>query len=247
MSFRAGLRLTRMTTHHIGTREEWLAARRELLAKEKDLTHRKDALARERLELPWVPLEKEYAFDTDAGQKTLAELFDGRSQLLIYHFMFGADWDAGCVGCSFLADHLDGMIPHVNERDVTVLCASRAPLEKLQAYKRRMGWKFDWVSSYGSDFGVDFGVSFTEEQQQNGAETYFGRIDSPMEELGNLLAFALEDGVVHHTYSGAGRDDLLGAYELLDRAPRGRDEDDLPAPYMWWRRHDEYELEASRS
>ena len=236
-----------MTAHRTGTPEEWLAARRELLEKEKDLTHRKDALARERRGLPWVPMEKEYAFDTVDGQKTLAELFDGRSQLLIYHFMFGADWDAGCVGCSFLADHLDGMIPHVNERDVTVICASRAPLEKLQAYKRRMGWRFDWVSSYGSDFGVDFGVSFTEEQQQNGAETYFGRIDSPPQELGNLLAFALEDGAVYHTYSGAGRDDLLGAYELLDRAPRGRDEGDLPAPYAWWKRHDEYGVEATAS
>lgn len=233
--------------HRIGTRAEWLAERRELLAREKELTRQKDALARRRLELPWVPLEKEYVFDTSDGQKTLAELFDGRSQLLIYHFMFGADWDAGCVGCSFLADHLDGAIPHLNARDVTMICASRAPLENLQAYKRRMGWKFDWVSSYGSNFGFDFGVSFTPEQQQSGAERYGGRIESPPEELGDLLAFALAEGVVFHTYSGGGRDELLGAYELLDRAPRGRDEDDLPAPYAWWRRHDEYGLEAAAS
>ena len=245
MNLAPGNSPTYMTTHRTGTREEWLAARRELLEKEKDITHRKDALARERLEMPWVPIEKDYRFDTVAGEKTLAELFDGRSQLLIYHFMFGPDWDAGCVGCSFLADHLDGAIPHVKARDVTMICASRAPLEKLQAYKQRMGWEFEWVSSYGSYFGFDFGVSFTKEQQENGVDTYYGRMDSPPEELGNLLCFAIEDGTVFHTYSGCGRDDLLGAYELLDRAPRGRDEDDLPAPYSWWKRHDEYELEGA--
>lgn len=237
-----------MVDHRIGTREEWLAERRELLAREKQLTRLGDDLARQRRELPWVPVEKEYTFDTERGPRTLAELFDGRSQLLVYHFMFGPDWEAGCVGCSFLADHLDAAIAHVNQRDVTVVCASRAPLEKLQAYRRRMGWSFNWVSSYRSDFNFDFGVSFTEEQRRDGADAgYLGWIDSPGEERPDLSAFALADGVVHHTYSGAGRDDLLGAYRLLDRAPHGRGEDDLPAPYMWWRRHDEYELEPAAS
>ena len=225
----------------IATRQEWLAARRELLAAEKELTRRSDELARRRLDLPWLPVEKQYEFDTTAGTRTLAGLFAGRSQLLLYSFMFAPDWDQGCVGCSLLADHLDGAIPHVNARDVTLVCVSRAPLEKLEGYKRRMGWQFEWVSSFHGDYNFDFGASFTPEQQRNGAEiTYLGWTDDPGEERGELNAFALADGVVHHTYAGAGRDDLLGAYQLLDRAPRGRDEDELPVPMAWWRRHDEY-------
>jgi predicted dithiol-disulfide oxidoreductase (DUF899 family) len=213
-----------MPQHTVGTREEWQAARAELLEREKELTRLGDELARRRQELPWVPVDKAYVFETDAGTRTLAELFDGRSQLLVYHVMFGPDWTEGCVGCSFLADHLDGAIVHVNQRDVTVLCASRAPIERLQAYKRRMGWKFDWVSSLGSDFNFDFGVS-----SEDG--------ESP-----GLSAFALEGGIVYHTYSSydRGLEALDGAYHLLDRAPKGRDEDGLPSPGAWWRRHDEY-------
>lgn len=174
------------------------------------------------------------------GELVHGELFGGRSQLLLYSFMFGPDWDEGCVGCSLLADHLDGAMPHVNARDVTLVCASRAPLEKLDAYKRRMGWRFEWVSSLHSDY--NFGASFTPEQQRTGAEvSYLGWVEEPGEERGELNAFALADGVVHHTFAGAGRDDLIGAYELLDRAPRGRDEDGLPVPMAWWRRHDAYE------
>jgi predicted dithiol-disulfide oxidoreductase (DUF899 family) len=220
-----------MTEYTVGTREEWLAARKELLEREKELTRNSDELARQRQELPWVRVEKEYSFETDEGTRTLAELFGGRSQLLVYHFMFGwglrvADDTEGCTGCSFLADHLDGAIPHVNARDVTMLCASRAPLERLQAYKRRMGWKFPWVSSLGSEFNFDFGVSFTEEQQANGAEYNFRWVDDPGKEAPGLSAFALEDGVVYHTYSAyaRGTDILDGAYVLLDRAPKGRDE-----------------------
>jgi predicted dithiol-disulfide oxidoreductase (DUF899 family) len=237
-----------MTEPRIGTREEWLSARRELLAREKELTRLSDDLARRRLELPWVPVEKEYRFETREGTKTLTELFDGRSQLLVYNFMFGPDWTEGCVGCSLLADHLDGPIAHLNARDVTLVVVSRAPLEKLEAYKRRMGWEFEWVSSLGSDFNFDFGASTTEEQQRDGAElSYFGWVDQPLAERGELSAFALADGVVYHTYSGAGRDELLGVYRLLDRAPRGRDEDSLPVPMAWWRRHDEYDHPATEA
>lgn len=204
--------------------EEHAAARAELLKAEKELTRRGDELARRRQELPWVPIENEYRCETHGGTKTLADLFDGRSQLLVYHFMFGPDWSEGCVGCSLAADHFDGAIAHLNARDVTFVCASRAPLERLDAYRRRMDWKFDWVSTIGSEFNLDFGVT-----------------SSTGEERGDLSAFALRDGLVHHTYSGAGRDDLIGAYTLLDRAPRGRDEDELAVPMAWWRRHDEYE------
>ena len=238
-----------MTPHTVATREQWLAARRELLAEEKDLMRQHDDLARRRRELPWVPVEKEYVFDTADGRRTLAELFAGRSQLLVYHFMFGPDWTEGCIGCSFLADHLDGAIPHVNARDVTVVCASRAPLDRLDAYKRRMGWSFDWVSAGDGDFNRDFGVSFTPEMIAAGAQYNFAPIDEPQADLPGLSAFALDDGVVYHTYSGYGRglEAIDGAYQLLDFAPRGRDEDDLPYPQAWWRRHDEYGAEAAET
>jgi predicted dithiol-disulfide oxidoreductase (DUF899 family) len=236
-----------MTKHRVGTREEWLAARRELLEREKELTRRGDELARQRRELPWVRIDKEYRFQTNEGTKTLPELFDGRSQLLVYHFMFGPEWTEGCVGCSLVADHLDGPLAHLNHRDVTLVCASRASLEKLNAYKQRMGWKFPWVSSLGSDFNFDFGVSFTEEQRANGAEYNFRWDTEPDEEAPGLSAFALDDGVVYHTYScyARGLDVLDGVYQLLDRAPKGRDEDALPYPQAWWRRHDEYEDAAT--
>jgi predicted dithiol-disulfide oxidoreductase (DUF899 family) len=227
----------------IGTRDEWLAARKELLQQEKELTRRSDELARRRRELPWVPVDKEYTFETDEGRKTLRELFDGRSQLLVFHFMFGADDVEGCPGCSFMADHVDGAVAHLEHHDVTFLAASRGPLEKLAAYKRRMGWGIPWVSSLGSDFNIDFAV-FTDEERRTGAGFNFGAprradIDVRRDELHGLSAFALEDGVVYHTYScyDRGTDVLHATWQLLDRAPKGRGE--LPAG--WPRRHDMYE------
>jgi predicted dithiol-disulfide oxidoreductase (DUF899 family) len=253
-------------THKLATRDEWLAARRELLEQEKALTRRSDELARKRQELPWVRVEKEHEFETDEGTKTLPELFDGRSQLLVYHFMFGPSYTAGCPTCSAAADTFDGAVVHLNHRDVTFLCASRAPLEKLTAYKRRMGWTFPWVSSLGSDFNFDFGVSFTEQQQREGAEYNYRSIElisileagvessaiaalaasvgtdlaGYLTELPGVSAFALEDGVVYHTYSAYARggEFLLGFYPMLDRVPKGRDEGDPPED--WIRRRDEY-------
>jgi predicted dithiol-disulfide oxidoreductase (DUF899 family) len=243
-----------MTDHKVGTREEWLAARKELLEQEKELTRRGDELARRRRELPWVPIDKDYAFDTEEGTKTLAELFDGRSQLLVYHFMFGPEYVAGCPVCSAGADTFDGAVPHLNARDVTFLCSSRAPLDRLQDYKRRMGWSFPWVSSLGTDFNFDFDVSATEEQL-----AAFLKGDLPpvvahmaaacgtdpagyMSEGPGLSAFALSDGVVHHTYStyARGLEIMLGFYPLLDRVPRGRNEGD--SEEFWVRRHDEYQV-----
>jgi predicted dithiol-disulfide oxidoreductase (DUF899 family) len=231
----------------VGTREEWLAARVELLEREKELTRRSDELARQRAELPWVPVEKEYVFDTEEGTKTLAELFDGRSQLLVYHFMFGPTvegWpEVGCPGCSFTADSLDGSVVHLVHHDVTFVAVSRAPLERLNAYKQRMGWRFPWVSYDGSDFNLDFGA-FTEAERSTGKGFNFGtpkhadEIDLRREELHGLSAFALEDGVVYHTYStyDRGTDVLNATWQLLDRAPKGRGDD----PEGWPRRHDEY-------
>jgi predicted dithiol-disulfide oxidoreductase (DUF899 family) len=230
-----------------GTREEWLAARVELLEREKELTRRSDELARQRAELPWVPIEKEYRFETGLGTKTLAELFDGRSQLLIYHFMFGPTvegWpEAGCPGCSYTADSLDGAVVHLVHHDVTFVAVSRAPLERLNAYKQRMGWSFPWVSYDGSDFNLDFGA-FTEEERRSGRGFNFGtpkhadEIDIRRDELHGLSAFALDGGVVYHTYStyDRGTDALNATWQLLDRAPKGRGDD----PEGWPRRHDEY-------
>ena len=230
-----------------GTREEWLAARVELLAEEKELTRRSDELARKRQELPWVPVEKKYMFETVAGTKTLPELFAGRSQLLVYHFMFGPTvkgWpDTGCPGCSYTADSLDRAVAHLPARDVTFVAVSRAPLENLQAYKRRMGWCFPWVSAAGSDFNLDFSV-FTEEGRTTGEGFNFGtpkhagEIDLRRDELHGLSAFALEDGVVYHSYSAydRGTDALNATWQLLDRAPKGRGDD----PPGWPRLRDEY-------
>jgi predicted dithiol-disulfide oxidoreductase (DUF899 family) len=246
-----------MAEHRIGTREEWQAAREELLEREKEHTRMGDELARERRELPWVPVEKEYRFETGEGTKTLPELFDGRSQLLVYHFMFGPSYEAGCPVCSSSADAVNGVLPHLHARDVTMLYVSRAPLEKIQAYKERMGWDFPWVSSEGSDFNFDFGVSHTEEQvrehmgpmlegdpppilRQLAAATGTDVVGYVSEEPG-MSAFAIEDGVVYHTYSvtSRGAEFLMGYYPILDRAPKGRDEGD-PAGEIWIRRHDEY-------
>ena len=244
-----------MTKHKVGTRGEWLAARSELLEQENEHAQRSEELARQRLELPWVAVEKEYVFEADDGQKTLAELFDGRSQLLAYNIMFGPSYDAACPGCSNLADHLDSCLVHVNHRDVTLLCFSRAPLDELQAYKQRMGWSFPWVSTNGTDFPFDFGFAFTEDEMAEseeiqtmleappdwlkdwsesvGPELEQGRREGP-----GWMAFALEDGVVYHTYSRPAPDrDFVAPYyeQLLDRTPMGR-VDEFPAL-----RHDEYE------
>jgi predicted dithiol-disulfide oxidoreductase (DUF899 family) len=238
-----------VTNHAVGTREAWRDARLRLLEREKDLTRLGDELARERRELPWVQVEKPYRFETESGPKTLAELFDGRSQLLTYHFMLGPDWTAGCSGCSFLVDHVDGAIVHLNQRDVTFVAVSRAPLEAIEAYKQRMGWQFPWVSSLNSDFNFDFGVSFTDEQRASGAEYNFRLLDGSQlnDELPGLSAFALQDGDVYHTYStyGRGGEALIGTYHILDLAPKGRDEADLAQPMAWLRRHDEYKEAAT--
>ena len=253
-----------MTDHKTGTRAEWLAARLELLTAEKEHTRRSDELALRRQELPWVRIDKEYRFDTDEGAASLADLFRGRSQLLIYHFMFGPDYTAGCPSCSAIADGFDGSVVHLAQHDVTLGAVSRAPLPKLQDYKRRMGWSFPWASAAGSDFGSDFQTAHTTEQQQSGAVEYNFRTtdmrpeldaspDSPWvsalagrvgtdwptyrREGPGVSAFARQDGVVYHTYSAYARglDGLWGMYQWLDRAPRGRNE---TGP--WWRRHDEY-------
>jgi predicted dithiol-disulfide oxidoreductase (DUF899 family) len=238
--------------HEVGTREQWVKARNALLEREKELTRRNDELARERRELPWVPIEQEYSFETEAGTKTLAELFDGRSQLIVYHFMFGPEYEAGCPVCSSSADGFDAVVPHLAARDVTFLCISRAPLEKLEAYKRRMGWSFPWVSSSGSDFNFDFEVSATKEQSAallgGGAPPVITQMaaDCGTEPAGYLTerqalsAFALSDGVVYHTYSAYARgvEIVMGFYALLDRAPKGRNESG--STEFWIRRHDEY-------
>jgi predicted dithiol-disulfide oxidoreductase (DUF899 family) len=260
-----------MTTHKTGTREEWLAARLKLLEDEKELTRHSDAVARQRQALPWVRVDKQYRFETDEGQATLPDLFRGRSQLLVYHFMFGPDYKAGCPSCSAIADGFNGIVAHLAAHDVMLWAVSRAPLAKLQAYKRRMGWTFPWASSHGGDFNFDFNIAFTEEQQRAGIEYNYQR-EPAMELVGSdgpaiptravpegpanaaaqagtdlatfarerpgVSAFALEDGVVYHTYSAFSRgvDAIWGAYQWLDRAPKGRNE----AGY-WWRRHDEYD------
>jgi predicted dithiol-disulfide oxidoreductase (DUF899 family) len=253
-----------MTGQAIGTREEWLAARLELLDAEKEHTRRSDELARRRQELPWVRIEKEYRFETDEGSASLRDLFQGRSQLLVYHFMFGPDYTVGCPACSAIADGFDGFVVHLANHDVTLGAVSRAPLAKLQAYKRRMGWSFPWASSFGSDFNYDFQAAHTEEQQQSGVVDYNFRSqdvrqsletgkEGPLAEIAagvgtdwatytreapGMSAFALEDGVVYHTYSAYARglDGLWGMYQWLDRAPKGRNETGI-----WFRRHDEYD------
>jgi predicted dithiol-disulfide oxidoreductase (DUF899 family) len=240
-----------------GTREEWLAARRELLDAEKEHTRRGDELARMRRALPWVRVDKEYTFDTDDGKASLADLFGGRSQLLVYHFMLGPEYKAGCPSCSAIADGFDASVVHLMHHDVMFTAISRAPLANIQAFKQRMGWTFPWASSYGSDFNYDYGVSFTEEQQRSGVVDYnYGSenfVPSPgesefatsagvdkatfMREGPGMSAFALEEGVVYHTYSAYARglDGLWGMYQWLDRAPLGRNETGV-----WWRRHNEY-------
>jgi predicted dithiol-disulfide oxidoreductase (DUF899 family) len=229
--------------NQIVSREEWLKASRALLAKEKEATHLRDRINAERNAMPWVKVEEDYVFDTQAGRKTLSELFDGRSQLIVYHFMLGPKWEAGCPGCSFLADHLDGTLPHLNNHDVTLVAVSLAPLAKLEAYKRRMGWHFPWVSSAGSTFNFDYNVSFTEEDLAGDKIIYnFTAMDAANgnDELPGLSAFYRdEEGNVFHTYSSYARgpEELIGTLMILDRAPLGRNED---GTMDFVRRHDEY-------
>jgi predicted dithiol-disulfide oxidoreductase (DUF899 family) len=252
-----------MTKHITGTRKEWLAARLDLLEAEKELTRRSDEVARRRQDLPWVRIDKMYPFETDEGRASLADLFKGRSQLLVYHFMFGPDYTAGCVSCSMIADGFNGFTVHLANHDVMLWAVSRAPLAKLQMYKRRMGWTFPWASSLASDFNSDFNVSFTEEQQREGTVDYNYRrgghamdatsVPEPVAKFAamsgtdaatysrdrpGMSAFVLEDGVVYQTYStyARGVDGLWGVYQWLDRAPKGRNETGV-----WSRRHDEYE------
>lgn len=228
----------------IVSRQEWLAARRAHLEKEKEVTRLRDALARERRELPWVRLEKEYVFEAPEGRLTLAELFDGRSQLIVQHFMFGPGWTEGCVGCSFQADHVDGTLVHLAHRDVTFVAVSRATLPEIEAFRRRMGWRFRWVSSYGSDFNYDYHVSFTRAQLAAGRVLYNyepRRIQS--EELPGVSVFYRpSSGEIFHTYSSHGRGPelLIGTYNYLDLVPKGRDEEGLSPPMGWVRHHDSY-------
>lgn len=229
--------------HEVVSREEWLTARKALLAMEKEETKLRDKVRTERLTLPWVKVDKTYTFETPEGRKTLAELFDGRSQLIAYHFMYGPEWEAGCPGCSFMADHIDGMLPHLNNHDVTMIAVSRAPLEKLAAYKKRMGWIFPWVSSFGSDFNFDYHVSFTKEELASGKVMYNYR-ETPTadahDELPGLSAFFKdEDGTVYHTYSdyARGGEEALGTLMILDRAPKGRNE---TGTLSFVKRKDEY-------
>jgi predicted dithiol-disulfide oxidoreductase (DUF899 family) len=252
-----------MTQHITGTREEWLAARLDLLEAEKQHTRRGDELAQRRQNLPWVRVDKEYRFETDEGSASLVDLFRGRSQLLVYHFMFGPDYTAGCPSCSAIADGFDGFVVHLANHDVSLSAVSRAPLAKLQAYKRRMGWMFPWASSYGGDFNFDFNVSFTVEQQRGGVVEYnyrrrshamdAGPVPEPVSRFAaacgtdaptfsrdkpGMSAFVREDGAVYHTYStyARGLDGLWGMHQWLDRAPKGRNETGV-----WWRRNDEYD------
>lgn len=231
--------------HEIVSRDEWLTARKALLAREKEITKARDALSAARRELPWVKIEKPYTFETRQGRKLLSDLFGSTSQLVVYHFMLGPDWVQGCPSCSYLADHFDGMIVHLAQRDVTFMAVSRAPLAEIEAYKKRMGWRFPWASSFGSDFNCDFGVSFSKQQAETKALAYnYGTVPVMSEELPGLSAFYKnERGEVFHTYStyARGLDILVGAYNVLDMAPKGRDEDSLPWTMAWVKRHDEYD------
>ena len=234
-----------MEQPRIGTRDEWLAARKTLLVKEKAITHAQDLLSAERRKLPMVKVDKAYIFDMPLGQKTLAELFDGKSQLMIYHFMMGPDWSEGCPSCSFLADNIDGSVVHLAYRDVTLMAVSRAPLANIEAFRQRMGWKFTWASSFGSDFNRDYGVSFTEEELASGRALYnFEPLRFPLDEAHGLSVFLKNDaGEVFHTYStyARGGEALIGTYHYLDFAPKGRDEDGLAFTMAWLRHHDRYD------
>jgi predicted dithiol-disulfide oxidoreductase (DUF899 family) len=223
---------------------DWLEARKQFLAKEREFTHLRDELSRQRRELPWEPVEKQYVFEGPRGSETLAELFDGRSQLMVYHFMFGPGWSEGCKSCSYLSDHFDAMTVHLAHRDVTLAVVSRAPYAEIAAFQKRMGWRFHWVSSFGTDFNYDYHVSFTPEQLKAGkAEYNYSPIEYFMEELPGLSVFARNADGIYHTYSSYARglDILVGTYNFLDHAPRGRDEGGLAHTMAWVRHHDKYD------
>jgi len=239
--------------HSVVSQAEWLTARKALLAKEKEFTRARDALSAERRALPWVRIEKTYVFEGPQGRETLADLFAGKRQLMIYHFMLGPGWVDGCPSCSFLADHFDGAVPHLAQRDVSFVAVSRAPYREIEAYKKRMGWQFKWLSSNGSDFNFDFHVSFTKEQAESGeAEYNFVKGDmsgGPGEERPGLSAFIKDGNGVYRTYStyGRGLDMIVGAYNMLDLVAKGRDEDALPWTMAWVKRHDEYDTQPQAS
>ncbi|MGH8468587.1 MAG: DUF899 domain-containing protein [Gammaproteobacteria bacterium] len=226
------------------SRDEWLAARKQHLIKEKEITRLRDQLSAERRNLPWVRVEKHYVFDSPNGKETLADLFDGRSQLIVQHFMFGSGWKEGCVGCSFGADHVDGARMHFEHRDVSFVAISRAPLPEIEAFKKRMGWCFKWVSSFASDFNYDYHVSFTLEMAKGKVFYNFEMRDAQSEEMSGISVFYKDaNGNLFHTYSTYARGDelLSSAYMYLDLVPKGRDEAGLPYPSAWWRHHDRYE------
>jgi len=226
------------------SREEWLTARKKLLAKEKQLTRERDALAAERRQLPWVKVDKNYVFDSPGGRKTLADLFDGRSQLIVYHFMFGPEWNEGCPSCSFNMDHTDGALPHLAQRDVSFAAVSRAPLSKIDPFKKRMGWRFAWVSSFGTDFNSDYRASFTpEEMAKSKVEYNFDLVEFPSAEAPGISVFYKDkNGNIFHTYSAyaRGTENVVNTYNYLDFVPKGRDEDALPFTMSWVRHHDRY-------
>ena len=237
--------------HKVVSRDEWIAARKAHLANEKAFTKARDRLSAERRELPWVKVEKNYLFDTPEGKKSLADLFDGRSQLIVYHFMLGPDWGEGCPSCSYLADHFDGAALHLAHRDVSLLAVSRAPLPEIAAYKKRMGWRFPWVSSYGNDFNYDFHVSFRREHKEGEVYYNYEMGDFESDEMPGVSVFIKDaSGAIFHTYSAYARglDILVGTYNFLDLVPKGRDEAELPWSMAWVRRHDDYDdVEAARS
>jgi predicted dithiol-disulfide oxidoreductase (DUF899 family) len=241
---------TKMSTNTIESpkivsREEWLAARKKLLAKEKQLTHERDAVAAERRQLPWVKVEKNYIFDSLGGKKTLADLFDGKGQLIVYHFMFGPDWKEGCPSCSFNMDHTDGALVHLAQRDVSFTAVSRAPLSKIEGFKKRMGWRFPWVSSFGTDFNYDYHASFTPEEVAKGKIEYnFDLVEFPSAEAPGISVFYKDkSGAIFHTYSAyaRGTENVVNTYNYLELVPKGRDEDGLYFPMAWVRHHDRYE------
>jgi predicted dithiol-disulfide oxidoreductase (DUF899 family) len=234
-----------MRPHAVVSQAEWIEARKQLLAKEKEFTRARDRLSQERRELPWVRVEKQYVFEGPKGRETLADLFAGRHQLVVYHFMFDSDWEAGCKSCSFWADNFNGIVVHLAHRDVTMLAISRAPFAKLDAYRKRMGWSFKWVSSAGTDFNRDYHVSHTAEElaAKDGYYNYTRQRPYATEAPGISVFYRDDDGAIYHTYScyARGLDMLNGAYHYLDLVPKGRDEEELPAPQAWVRRHDEYD------
>jgi predicted dithiol-disulfide oxidoreductase (DUF899 family) len=232
-------------THKVVSSEEWLQARKAFLAEERAFTHQRDELSRKRRELPWVKVDKQYVFDGPRGPVLLEELFRKRSQLIVYHFMFGPGWKEGCPSCSFLADQFDGMLVHLADRDVSLTAVSRAPIQEIEAFRKRMGWRFPWVSSHGSDFNRDYHVSFTPEERAAGTMYYnYGPFEFPSDEApGASVFYQNPEGEIFHTYStyARGLDILIGAYNFLDLAPKGRNEEGMaPHPMAWIRHHDRY-------